>query len=77
MNTGMIIPSGTSTVSSSFLLCDGAPYQQVGTYTNLFNVIGLRYGVGLAGTFRVPYLLNVTTSTTASVTASIFYHIKI
>ena len=77
MNTGMIIPSGTSTVSSSFLLCDGAPYQQVGTYTNLFNVIGTRYGVGLAGTFRVPYLLNVTTSTTASVTSSIFYHIKI
>jgi len=77
LNTGMIIPSGTSTVSSSFLLCDGQPQQQVGTYTNLFNVIGTRYGVGLAGTFRVPYLLNVTTSTTASVTSSIFYHIKI
>ena len=77
LNTGMIIPSGTSTVSSSFLLCNGDPYPQIGTYTNLYNVIGLRYGVGLAGTFRVPYLLNVTTSTTASVTASIFYHIKI
>jgi len=77
MNTGMIIPSGTSTVSSSFLLCDGTAYQQVGTYGNLYNVIGTRYGVGSGGTFRVPYLLNVTTSTTASVTSSIFYHIKI
>ena len=77
MNTGMIIPSGTSTVSSSFLLCNGDPYYQVGTYANLYNVIGTRYGVGLAGTFRVPNLLNVTTSTIASVTASIFYHIKI
>lgn len=74
LNTGMIIPSGTSTVSSSFLLCDGTAYLQVGTYANLFNVLGTRYGTGVAGTFKVPNLTNVTTSTGS---VSIFYHIKI
>ena len=77
LSTGMIIPSGTSTTYSSYLLCDGTEYLQVGTYTNLYNVIGIRYGVGVAGTFKVPNLLNVTTSTTVSAPASIFYHIKI
>lgn len=81
--TGMIIPSGTSTVynvngtiSASYLLCDGHSQLQGGTYTNLFSVIGTRYGTQGAGTFRVPNLLDVTTSTTATFVASIFYHIK-
>ena len=74
LSTGMIIPSGTSTTYSSYLLCDGTEYLQVGTYTNLYNVIGIRYGVGVTGTFRVPNLTNVTTSTG---NISIFYHIKI
>jgi microcystin-dependent protein len=70
----MIMPSGTSTISSSFLLCDGGAYLQVGTYNNLYNVIGTRYGVGVAGTFKVPNLTSVTTSTG---NIPIFYHIKI
>lgn len=74
LSTGMIMPSGTSTISSSFLLCDGGAYLQVGTYNSLYNVIGTRYGVGVAGTFKVPNLTNVTTSTG---NIPIFYHIKI
>jgi microcystin-dependent protein len=58
------------------LLCDGRPQTQGGTYTNLFQVIGTRYGIGSAGTFRVPNLMDVTTSNTGSVVASIFYLIK-
>jgi hypothetical protein len=75
MQTGMIVPSGTST-QAGYLLCNGFPQTQGGTYTNLFQVIGTRYGAGSAGTFRVPNLMDVTTSNTGSVVASIFYLIK-
>jgi len=75
VTTGMIVPSGTSTVSTGWLLCDGAAYSKV-TYSNLFDVIGIRYGDSGLTNFRVPNLIDVTTSTTISSTASIFYHIK-
>lgn len=75
VTTGMILPSGTSTVSLGWLLCDGAQYLQT-NYVDLFSVIGTRYGTGSPGYFRVPNLNGVTTSTTISATASIFYHIK-
>jgi len=75
VQTGMILPSGTST-QVGYLLCNGFPQSQGGTYTNLFQVIGTRYGVGIAGTFRVPNLMDITTSNTGSVVASIFYLIK-
>jgi hypothetical protein len=73
--TGMILPSGTSTVASGWLLCDGTQYLAT-SYTDLFSVIGNRYGTGSPGYFRVPNLNDVTTSTTVTATASIFYHIK-
>jgi hypothetical protein len=75
IQTGMIMPSGTST-QAGYLLCDGSPQTQGGTYTNLFRVIGTRYGIGGAGTFKVPNLIDVTTSTNSPVVASIFYLIK-
>lgn len=75
VQTGMIVPSGTSTVVSGWLLCDGSAYTNT-SYTDLFDKIGTRYGTAGAGQFRVPNLQNLTTSTTVSSTASIFYHIK-
>lgn len=75
VTTGMILPSGTSTVASGWLLCDGAQYLAT-NYVDLYTVIGTRYGTGSPGYFRVPNLNDLTTSTTVSATASIFYHIK-
>lgn len=75
VSTGMIIPSGTSTVVTGWLLCDGAQYLAT-NYVSLYSVIGTRYGTGSPGYFRVPNLIDQTTSTTVSSTASIFYHIK-
>jgi hypothetical protein len=78
ITTGMIIPSGSITSPTGYLLCNGNAYLQ-NLYQALFTAIGTRYGVIGAGTFCVPNLINVTTSTnsTASVVASIYYHIKI
>lgn len=77
ITTGMIIPSGSITSPTGYLLCNGNAYLQ-NAYQALFTAIGTRYGVIGAGTFCVPNLINVTTSTnsTASVVASIYYHIK-
>jgi len=78
ITTGMIIPSGSITSPTGYLLCNGNAYLQ-NSYQALFTAIGTRYGVIGAGTFCVPNLINVTTSTntTASTVVSIYYHIKI
>lgn len=78
ITTGMIIPSGSITSPTGYLLCNGNAYLQ-NLYQALFTAIGTRYGVIGAGTFCVPNLINVTTSTntTASTVVSIYYHIKI
>jgi hypothetical protein len=78
ITTGMIIPSGSITSPTGYLLCNGNAYLQ-NVYQALFTAIGTRYGVIGAGTFCVPNLINVTTSTntTASTIVSIYYHIKI
>ena len=73
--TGMIMPSGTSTSYTGFLPCNGAPYLQA-AYQNLYNVIRDNYNTGTttAGYFKVP---NLTTATVNGYNAyPIFYHIK-
>jgi hypothetical protein len=72
ISTGMIIAYVTATNTSEWLYCNGNPHSQLGTYTNLFQVIGTRYGGGI-GTFNLPDLRNVTTATGGY---PIYYHIK-
>jgi hypothetical protein len=73
--TGMIVPSGTSTSYSGFLLCDGSPKLK-SDYQNLFNVIRDNYTTAttVASDFNVPRL---TTATVSGYNGyPIYYHIK-
>jgi len=53
--TGMITPFGGSSAPTHWLLCDGAEYV-IGTYPQLYAVIGSSFGTATAGYFRVPDL---------------------
>ena len=53
--TGMITPFGGSSAPTHWLLCDGAEYV-IGTYPELYAVIGSSFGTATAGYFRVPDL---------------------
>jgi microcystin-dependent protein len=55
MFAGMIVPTGRSTAPDGWLLCDGAAYL-IEQYPALYNAIGTAFGVGDAGTFKVPDL---------------------
>jgi hypothetical protein len=52
---GMIVMWGSATPPAGYLICDGTAYLQI-SYPALFEAIGLNYGSGGAGTFRVPLL---------------------
>lgn len=74
--TGMITAYGTNTnIPSGWLLCDGSEYVQIGTYTNLYNLITNTYGTATAGYFKVPDMRVSTTATSS--TKFISYIIKI
>jgi len=54
--TGIIIPFGSDTPPTGFLLCDGSAVSRA-TFAGLFAVIGTSYGVGDGGTtFNLPNL---------------------
>jgi len=54
--TGVILPYGGVTAPANWLICDGSAVSRT-TYTNLFAVIGTRYGAGNGSTtFNVPKL---------------------
>ena len=53
--TGMITPFGGSSAPTHWLLCDGTEYV-IGTYPQLYAVIGSSFGVATAGYFRTPDL---------------------
>jgi microcystin-dependent protein/cytoskeletal protein CcmA (bactofilin family) len=53
--TGMITPFGGSSAPTHWLLCDGAEYV-IGTYPELYAVIGSSFGTATAGYFRTPDL---------------------
>ena len=53
--TGMITPFGGSSAPTHWLLCDGTEYV-IGTYPELYAVIGLSFGAATAGYFRTPDL---------------------
>ena len=56
MPPGMILPHGGSSAPSGFLMCNGATVSRT-TYSNLFNVIGERFGMGDGSTtFQLPDL---------------------
>lgn len=61
MLPGMMIPYGSNTPPSGFLLCNGTSYS-TSSYSTLFGTIGYSYG-GSAGTFFVPNMTNITTAT--------------
>jgi hypothetical protein len=75
ISTGMIVPSGTSTAYTGFLLCDGSPYLQA-NYQNLYNVIRGNYNTATTAVsdFNVPRLSTATVSGYNGY--PIFYHIK-
>jgi microcystin-dependent protein len=50
---GTIVAYGGSAAPAHWLACDGAAYNE-SDYAGLFAIIGATYGVGGAGTFRVP-----------------------
>ena len=54
VNTGIVVPWGSASIPSGFLLCDGSSYSTT-TYAALFAVIGYTYG-GTGGNFNVPDL---------------------
>jgi len=54
VNTGIVVPWGSASIPSGFLLCDGASYSTT-TYAALFAVIAYTYG-GSGGNFNVPDL---------------------
>jgi microcystin-dependent protein len=58
INTGLIIPWGSSSVPSGFLECNGASVS-TSTYADLFAVIGYAYG-GSGANFNVPDLTDRT-----------------
>ena len=53
--TGMITPFGGSSAPTHWLLCDGAEYV-IGTYPELYAVIGSSFGTATPGYFRTPDL---------------------
>jgi microcystin-dependent protein len=54
VNTGIVVPWGTASIPSGFLLCDGTSYATA-SYTALFAVIAYTYG-GSGANFNVPDL---------------------
>ena len=54
VNTGIVVPWGSASVPSGFLLCDGTSYSTT-TYAALFAVIAYTYG-GSGANFNVPDL---------------------
>ena len=54
VNTGIVVPWGSSSTPSGFLLCDGTSYSTT-TYAALFAVIAYTYG-GSGASFLVPDL---------------------
>ena len=54
VNTGIVVPWGSASIPSGFLLCDGTSYS-TSTYAALFAVIGYTYG-GSGANFNVPDL---------------------
>jgi len=55
VNTGIVVPWGSASIPSGFLLCDGQSVSQA-TYAALFAVIGTTYGNPGGGNFNVPDL---------------------
>jgi microcystin-dependent protein len=55
VNTGIVVPWGSASIPSGFLLCDGQSVSQA-TYAALFAVIGTTYGDPGGGNFNVPDL---------------------
>jgi microcystin-dependent protein len=52
--TGSIMPHGSTTVPTDFLLCDGSAVSRT-TYSDLFGAIGTAFGIGDGSTtFNVP-----------------------
>lgn len=72
-SSGMIISWAGDTIPTGWALCDGATYNQSGTYNSLFSVIGIKYGSTAPGTFQVPNL----TPLTATGSITINYIIRI
>jgi microcystin-dependent protein len=54
VNTGIVVPWGTASIPSGFLLCDGTSYATA-SYAALFAVIAYTYG-GSGANFNVPDL---------------------
>ena len=55
VNTGIVVPWGSASIPSGFLLCDGQAVSQA-TYAALFAIIGTTYGNPGGGNFNVPDL---------------------
>lgn len=73
--TGMIMSYGTNTnIPQGWLLCDGSEYLQIGTYSNLYNLLTVTYGTASVGYFRVPDMRKSTTAT--NTTTFVSYIIK-
>lgn len=72
-SSGMIISWAGDTIPTGWALCNGASYNQSGTYNSLFSVIGIKYGSTAPGTFQVPDL----TPLTATGSITINYIIRI
>ena len=53
---GTVLMFGAESAPTGYLLCDGQGYDKVGTYTALFNVIGVLYGEPDGNHFNVPNL---------------------
>jgi hypothetical protein len=70
---GMILAWAGDTIPTGWALCNGATYNQSGTYNSLFSVIGIKYGSTAPGTFQVPDL----TPLTATGSITINYIIRI
>jgi microcystin-dependent protein len=72
VNTGLIIPWGSTVVPSGFLECNGQAVSQA-TYSALYAIIGVTYGNPGGGNFNVPDLTDRTAlskSNTKSITTS-------
>ncbi|MBI5527875.1 MAG: tail fiber protein [Deltaproteobacteria bacterium] len=53
---GTILAFGGTSVPAGYLACDGTSYERVGTYENLFTVIGTSFGATDSSHFNVPDL---------------------
>lgn len=67
--TGAIMPWPTSTATTGYLIADGTAVSQT-TYSDLYNMFGLAYGSGGAGTFKVPDMRYSTVLTKTTIEAS-------